>query len=238
MIPARHSVHEAFQGTHPVLGRAVVLGVGAAILLSAPLIAVETMPAFRGAPVLRTAEFLLAALFAVEYLARLWSSPDRRRYATSFWRIVDFLAAFPALLLLVPDLQSIRALRLLRLLRLLKLARFSQALDRIEAAFTSTRDELMVFTLIAAITFHLAAVGIHHFERDAQPEAFGSIPQALWWALATLTTVGYGDAYPVTAGGRLFTGVVPLVGLGVVAVPAGLVASASLGDRSEPNTEG
>ena len=78
-------------------------------------------------------------------------------------------------------------------------------------------------------------MGIYHFESAAQPEAFGSIPAALWWALATLTTVGYGDAYPVTAGGRIFTGLVLLVGLGIVAVPAGVVTSALLEDAPSPH---
>lgn len=230
---ARRAVHDALEGRHPRLGRAVVLAIGALILLSAVLIAVETMPAFRGSPALLAAQLAMASVFAVEYLARLWSSPAPLRYATSFWGVVDFLAAFPALLLFLPDLLSVRALRLLRLLRLLKLARFSRAVDRIGAAFAATRGELGVFTLIALITIYLAAVGIHHFERGAQPEVFGSIPASLWWAVATLTTVGHGDAYPVTAGGRAFTGLVLLVGLGVVAVPAGLVTSALLADPRE-----
>ena len=231
---ARRAVHRAFEGTHPTLGRAVVLGVAGLILLSTALITLETMPALRGEPVLRAAGIIVAALFAVEYAARLWSAPDPLRYATSFWGVVDLLAAVPPLLLLAPDLQSVRALRLLRLLRLLKLARLSRAMDRIGAAFLATRDELAVFALIAAITIYLAAVGIHHFEGAAQPEAFGSIPAALWSALATLTTVGYGEAYPVTAGGRIFTGLVLLVGLGIVAVPAGVVTSALLGDAPSP----
>lgn len=229
-MSARHAVHEALEGRHPRLGRIVVAGVVSLILISAVLVAIETMPCFRGRPILLWAEIAIATIFAAEYLLRLWSTPQRLRYATSFWGIVDFLAAFPALLLLVPDLQTIRALRLLRLLRLLKLARFSRAVDRIERAFVTTRDELAVVLLVAAITIYLAAVGIHLFEREAQPDVFGSIPQALWWASATLTTVGYGDAYPITAGGRAFTGLVLMVGLGIVAVPAGLVASALLTD--------
>ena len=155
-------MHDAFEGTHPRLGRAVVLGVAGLIVLSAVLVAVETLPSLEGEPVLLAAEAALVAIFAVEHAARLWSAPDRLRYATSFWGIVDFLAAIPALLLLVPDLQSVRALRLLRLLRLLKLARLSRAMDRIGAAFLATRDELMVFALIAAIMYRPWFVG-HRF---------------------------------------------------------------------------
>lgn len=236
-MSARRAVHEALEGRHPKVGRLVVSAVVALILLSAVLVAVETMPRFRGRPVLLRAEIALASLFAVEYLLRLWAAPQRLRYATSFWGIVDFLAAFPALLLLVPDLQTLRALRLLRLLRLLKLARYSQALDRIGRAFATTRDELAIVLFVAVLMIYLAAVGIHHFEREAQPEIFGSIPQSLWWAVATLTTVGYGDAYPITVGGRVFTGLVLMVGLCVVAVPAGLVASALLRHPASPDEE-
>ena len=90
-----------------------------------------------------------------------------------------------------------------------------------------------VFLIIASITLYLCAAGIYFFEHDAQPEKFESIPHSLWWAIATLTTVGYGDVYPITAGGRIFTGLVLLVGLGVVAVPVGLISAALTGARTD-----
>lgn len=232
-MSARHAVHETLEGRHPTFGRAAVALVVGLILLSAVLVAVETMPRFEDSPALVGAQIATASLFALEYGLRLWSAPRPLRYATSFWGIVDFLAAIPALLLLLPDLQTVRALRLLRLLRLLKLARYSRALDRIGRAFATTRDELAIVLFVAVLMIYLAAVGIHHFERQAQPDAFGSIPQSLWWAVATLTTVGYGDTYPITVGGRIFTGLVLLVGLCIVAVPAGLVASALLNHPPE-----
>lgn len=227
-MSARRTVHEVLEGRHPKIGRIAVAAVVALILLSAVLVAVETMEGMRGRRWLLAAQVAVAVLFAAEYLLRLWSAPHRLRYATSFWGVVDFLAAVPALLLLLPDLQTVRALRLLRLLRLLKLARYSRALDRIGRAFAATRDELAIVLFVAMLMIYLAAVGIHHFEHEAQPGDFGSIPQSLWWAVATLTTVGYGDTYPITVGGRIFTGLVLMVGLCVVAVPAGLVASALL----------
>ncbi len=124
------------------------------------------------------------------------------------------------------DLRGIRALRLLRLFRILKLARYSQAISRLGLALKLAREELILFLAMSIVVIYLAAVGIYYFERDVQPEAFASIPYAMWWTVVTLTTVGYGDFYPVTAGGKVFTFMILFVGLGLVAVPAGIIASA------------
>ena len=91
------------------------------------------------------------------------------------------------------------------------------------------KEELVIFTIASFVLLFLAAVGIYHFENEAQPEVFRSIFDALWWAVATLTTVGYGDIYPITGGGRLFTFGILMVGLGMIAVPTGIIAS-SLSD--------
>jgi voltage-gated potassium channel len=137
-------------------------------------------------------------------------------------------AVLPGLLLLAPDWAAIRTLRLLRLIRLLKLFHADAAMARLARALTRIRCELAVFGFLSLVILYLAAVGIYHFERAAQPDTFTSIPASLWWAVATLTTVGYGDVYPVTTGGRIFTTVMLMVGLGVVAVLAGLVTAALL----------
>jgi len=117
-------------------------------------------------------------------------------------------------------------MRLFRVLRLLKVLRYTKALDRFKKAFRSIKEELILFLLASGVLIYLASAGIYYFERQAQPEAFESVFHSMWWAIATLTTVGYGDTYPVTVGGRLFTTVILFIGLGVVAVPTGLVASA------------
>jgi voltage-gated potassium channel len=144
----------------------------------------------------------------------------------SFFGIVDLLAVLPFYISTGVDLRSVRAFRLLRLFRLLKLARYSAAVQRFHRAFLIAREELALFGATALIVLYLSSVGIYYFEREAQPEAFGTVFHALWWAIATLTTVGYGDVYPVTAGGRVFTFFVLVTGLGIVAVPTGLFASA------------
>lgn len=165
----------------------------------------------------------VTTLFVIEYALRLATAPKRWRYVTSFYGIVDLVAILPTLLGL--DLRALRAFRLFRLLRLLKITR-AKALNRFGKALWTVRDEGLIFLFTTAVVLYLAAAGIYHFEHEAQPETFGSIPESLWWAVTTLTTVGYGDAYPATAGGRMFTAVILLCGIAIVAAPAGLVATA------------
>ncbi|MEM1343049.1 MAG: ion transporter [Pseudomonadota bacterium] len=225
---SRARTNAILEGEDPVWGRTVAFALQGAIVLSATSIAIETLP---GLPiwlidVLFWLEILFVVLFASEYLLRLWSAPSRRGYALSFWGIIDLLAVLPSILLLTGGFLSLRALRLLRLLRLFKLLRYSQALERIGRAFHRVAPEMAVYGLVSLILLYLAAVGIYVLEHKAQPETFGSIPESFYWAVATLTTVGYGDIYPVTAGGRAFTILVLIVGLGIIAVPTGLVATA------------
>ena len=119
-----------------------------------------------------------------------------------------------------------RVLQLIRIVRILKLARYSEAIARFRQALVLAKEEIVIFAGVAIALLYLSAAGIWYFEHEAQPEAFPSIVHSLWWATATLTTVGYGDVYPVTLAGRLFTFVILMCGLGIVAVPAGLVAAA------------
>jgi voltage-gated potassium channel len=224
----RDDVIEILDGTHPRVGRGVALAIYALIVASAVVIALETMPELSetARSALRGVEAFILAAFCVEYILRLTCSAQPLRYAFSFWGIIDFIAVVPAVLFLFPDLTTVRTLRLLRLLRILKLFKANRALDRIAKAINRVKEEFLIFLFIACVALYLASVGIYHFEHIAQPEAFGSIPESMWWAVATLTTVGYGDVYPVTTGGRIFTGVILLIGIGVIAVPAGLITAA------------
>lgn len=224
----RHDIIDILDGTHPRVGRGVAIAIYALICLSAVVIALETLPNLspRMNTFLVAAEVVILAVFLIEYIARLSCSEKPLKYAFSFWGIVDFLAIVPALVFLLPDFATIRAIRLLRILRLLKLFKANRALDRIARALNAAKTEFAIFFFIACVALYLAAVGIYHFEHVAQPEGFSSIPESLWWAIATFTTVGYGDVYPITAGGRIFTGIVMLIGIGIIAVPAGLVTAA------------
>jgi len=119
------------------------------------------------------------------------------------------------------------------LVRILKLFKYSKAIKQFHRALVIAKEELILFGFVAAIMLYLSAVGIYYFENAAQPEQFKSVFHSLWWAVTTLTTVGYGDMFPVTTGGKLFTFFVLMIGLGIVAVPTGLVASALSQARAE-----
>lgn len=235
----RHDIIEILDGTHPRVGRGVALAIYALICGSAIVIALETMPDLttRTNAILVATEFVILTLFLIEYVLRLTCSEHPLKYALSFWGIVDFLAVIPALVFLLPDFATIRAIRLLRILRLLKLFKANRALDRIAKALNRAKTEFAIFFFIACVALYLAAVGIYHFEHQAQPDGFSSIPGSLWWAIATFTTVGYGDVYPITAGGRIFTGIVMLIGIGIIAVPAGLVTAALTEASPADNTD-
>ena len=207
------------------------------LLVIANLIALafETLPDL--SPFWRQAlwsfEVFCAAVYTVEYGIRLYLARPRLKYVTSFYGIIDLLAILPFYLMTAFNLQAVRAFRLMRLLRLFKLVRYTQATHRFKRAFEIARDDLVLFGITALIVLYLAAIGIFHFEHDAQPDKFTSVFDSLWWAVSTLTTVGYGDIYPITPGGRLFTFVVLVLGLGVIAVPSGLMASALSRVRAE-----
>lgn len=224
----RADIHAALEGDHPRLGRGVAFLLNGVILLSATAIALETLQTLPGwaATAIHYAEAGVLILFTAEYLARLACAPRPLAYALSFWGLVDLLSCLPVLAVINPEWAALRSLRLIRLVRLLKIMRTSRALDRLQAALASVRDDLFVFAMLAGIVVYIAAVGIYVFEHEAQPDAFGSIPEAAWWAIVSFTTVGYGDAYPITSEGRLFTAAMLFIGLGVIAVPTAVITSA------------
>ena len=175
-------------------------------------------------------EIVITALFTLEYILRFYLAERKRDYSFSFYGIIDFVAILPFYLALlgaeVAVLRSFRALRLLRIFRLLKIVRYNRAADRLLKALSESKEEFTLFFFTTLILLFISAAGIYYFEHPGQPEKFSSILHSLWWAVVTLTTVGYGDVYPTTLGGRIFTFIILLIGLGVVAAPAGLIASA------------
>ena len=199
------------------------------IVVSVITLSIDTLPNLP--PVARTvfyaSEIIIVGLFTLEYCLRVATAAKRFRYIFSFYGIIDLAAIIPFYLSFgVLDLRALRIVRLFRILRILKLTRYSRAMERFGRALTLAKEEILLFSAVTGILLYLSAFGIYQFEHAAQPEAFPSILHSLWWATATLTTVGYGDVYPITAGGKLFTFVILMCGLGIVAVPAGLVAAA------------
>jgi len=120
----------------------------------------------------------------------------------------------------------LRIFRVFRVFRLFKLVRYNQAIERFRIASNIVKEEIILFFVLTLIFVFLSSTGIYYFEHDAQPNVFPSIFHSFWWSIVTLTTVGYGDSYPITLGGKIFTGFVLIIGVGVVTIPAGLVATA------------
>ena len=209
--------------------------VSALIVVSLITFSIETLPNLPPAAsaVLYWIEFATVLLFTGEYLLRLAVAEHRGQFVRSFFGLLDLLAILPFYLGVGVDLRAVRTFRLLRLIRILKLARYSAAVRRLHRTAIIVHEELVLFLNVALILVFLSAVGIYYFESGSQPEHFASVFHSLWWAIVTLTTVGYGDVFPITIGGRVFTFFVLFLGLGIVAVPTGLFASALSTAREE-----
>lgn len=226
----------AWQGAGmSVLNRAIVLliiaSVAVAVLESEPTV-YEGHESF-----LSWIEIGFAVTFLVEYVVRLWvcvENPSyghglkgRIAYALSPWALVDFLAVVPPLLTLFgSEAFVLRLFRMIRILRLAKLGRYSTAMAAIAEAVRSRRYELIMSAGMAGVMLLVSSTLLYIVEGNSQPETFGSIPRAMWWSVATLTTVGYGDVFPTTALGRILAGVTAVIGIGLIAMPTGILASA------------
>tara|TARA_Y100000389_G_C17468156_1_gene527677 strand:+ start:5398 stop:6105 length:708 start_codon:yes stop_codon:yes gene_type:complete len=176
--------------------------------------------------VLNWIELVTVIIFSIEYVLRLYLSKHKIGYFLSFYGLIDLIAILPFYLSLGVDLRSIRILRLMRLFRILKLASYSDAIQTFQRAYNHIKSELIVFGVFSILILYVSSLGIYIFENEAQPDQFGSIFDSLWWSIVTLTTVGYGDAFPITVGGKIFTSIIVIIGLGIIAVPTGLFASA------------
>lgn len=165
-------------------------------------------------------------VFTIEYFGRIYITDQKLKFIFSFYGIIDLLAILPFLFAKQFDLRAIRALRVFRIISALKISKYNDALRRFAIALRIIGPELTLFFILTGIFIFLSAAGIYYFENEAQPKEFASIFHSLWWAIITLTTVGYGDIYPITLGGRIFTFIILLIGLGVITIPTGLIASA------------
>lgn len=208
------------------------------IALNIAAVVLETVPSIHDefAAGFHFFEIVSVAIFTVEYALRIWVAPEhasfrqygpvgsRLRYAVSFFALIDLLAILPFYLAFLLGL-DLRVLRVLRLLRFLKLMRYSAAMMTMQRVVYDERRALVAALLIMLGLLIVASTGMYYAERHAQPERFGSIPAAMWWGLATLTTVGYGDIVPVTLVGKMIGGVVMLLGLGMFALPIGILAT-------------
>lgn len=218
-------------------------GIAALIILNVVAVTMETVAELRAQ--IRWLFFAIdafsVAVFSVEYVLRVWSAVEierfrrpivgRLRYMVTFYALIDLLAILPFYLeyvlhrLITVDLRMLRGLRLIRLLRVLKLGRYSEPLAMLVRVARAKRDEMWVSVSVISLILLMSSALMYFLEHDDQPEAFPNIPAALWWGVATLTTVGYGDVYPITAVGKLCAAVIALLGIGLVALPSGLIVA-------------
>jgi len=209
----------------------IVLNVLAVILESVPSIEARFANAFL------VFEFFSVAVFTIEYVVRIWSAVEaseetrekpwraRLRYALRPLSLADLIAILPFYLgaLINVDLRMLRALRLLRVL---KLSRYSTSISLLLDALRDEARAIAAAIFVLSLLVLIAASFAYVAEHSAQPEAFGTIPDALWWAVITMTTVGFGDVVPITPFGRVVGGIIAVIGIGMVALPAGLLAAA------------
>jgi voltage-gated potassium channel len=184
----------------------------------------------------RAFEIFSVSVFTIEYLLRVWSCTVKLPYRHPVWgrlkfiftplALIDLLAILPFYLpLLSPQWRVGRALRLFRLFRVLKLNRYTDSLKILGRVFRLRQEELLLSLFVLSILLAIASSLIYFAEHSAQPEAFSSIPEAMWWGTITLTTVGYGDVYPITLLGRILGAILAILGIGLFALPAGILAS-------------
>lgn len=197
------------------------------IFLSVLAVILESIPSFRGTygRILDQTEWIITIIFTLEYLARLWTHPKPFRYIFSFYGIVDFLAIIPTYLDLIftgaMGFAVIRGIRLLRIFRILKITRYSREGRIIVEALSASRYKILVF--LFAVLMIVLIIGTLMYLVEGEDSGFTSIPAGIYWAITTLTTVGFGDITPTTGFGKFIASFVMIIGYGVIAVPTGIV---------------
>lgn len=208
------------------------------IMISVAAVILETVPEYKTAygSLFYSIEIVSVAIFTVEYLLRIWIAPldpqyagrfGRLRYALSLMAIIDLVAILPTFLpmFLPDDLLVLRFLRTFRLFRLLKMTRYVESFNRLDDAILAKKEALLVSVAIIAMIWLFSSIVMYLVENPAQPDKFPSIPAALWWGIITLTSVGYGDTFPITPLGKFFGGITAFLGVAMFALPTGIFAA-------------
>lgn len=192
-------------------------------------------------------EVISIIIFTVEYILRIWTADlqypeygvikSRLKYIFSFMAIIDLLAILPYYLPFITnvDFRSLRTLRLFRMLRIFKLNRYISALNTVSQVLKKKKDQLISSFCVVVVLMLIASILMYYVEHDAQPDVFKNAFSGLWWAVATLTTVGYGDIFPITIAGKIISAFIAILGIGLVAVPTGII-SAGFSEELETKT--
>ncbi|MEQ8665129.1 MAG: ion transporter [Rhodospirillales bacterium] len=239
-IPARLFVFETLEAGRAAtrFGRFVDQALIVLITLNVAAVVLETVPeVYAGyAAAFYAFETLSVVVFTIEYLLRVWSVTEhpgekyrhpvigRLRYMLTPMALIDLAVILPFYLSFFVSV-DLRILRVVRLLRIARLSRYSAGMRLLFQVLHDEARNIGAALFVLIVMMVLAACLVFVAEHDAQPEAFGSIPAALWWAVVTVTTVGYGDVVPVTVAGKIFSGMVGILSVGMIALPAGILAS-------------
>jgi voltage-gated potassium channel len=233
----RARVHEIIFGVDTVAGRAFDIALVVAILLSILVVVLDSVPAIGGphADLMYALEWLFTLLFTVEYAARLATVRHPLRYAFSFYGLIDLLAVLPTYIsLLVPGSEAlidIRILRLLRVFRIFKLTLYIEEYTRLAEALGASRRKIMVF--LSVVLMAVLILGTVMYVVEGPAHGYTSIPTAMYWAIVTMTTVGYGDITPQTTLGKGIASFMMLLGWGILAVPTGIVTAEMTARRND-----
>lgn len=237
----RHKVHVVLEAGRSSGGLGFTFEVFLIVLIVANAVAVslDSVPRYAVAygRYFQLFEYVSVAIFTFEYGLRVWTAPedprfsahpvgDRLRYLARPFMLIDFIAIAPAYVAIFIPFADLRILRLFRLFRLLKIARYSPAVATLIHVLSLERRALFGTLLLLLCIMCLCAEGMYIIEGSVQPQMFGNLPSCMYWAIITLTTVGYGDTFPVTAAGRVLAGITAIMGLGLFALPVGIIASA------------
>lgn len=208
------------------------------IILNVIAIVLESVEQIRSnfQPIFDIFEFVSVVVFTIEYVLRVWTANLHPAYKKPFWgnlkfsftplAVIDLLAFIPFYLPFVGvDLRLIRVLRIFRIFRLFKIARYVEALSFINKVLRKKKEELVISLIFTVFLLLVSSTLMYYVENEAQPENFSNIPETMWWGIATLTTVGYGDIYPITPIGQFLGGIIAIVGIGLFALPTGILAS-------------
>ncbi|MCY4645219.1 MAG: ion transporter [Bacteriovoracales bacterium] len=220
---------------HPFSSKNLNLLIQLLIIASIIQLSIETMPSLKNQykNLFYWLEVFFIFVFSLEYFARIYFSKEKSKFIFSFYGLIDLISILPSILSLgATDTRFFRSLRLLRFFRIFKMVKYSKAMDRIKDSFSDVKEEMIIFLALSLILLYISASGIYYFEHEVQPEKFKSIPHSLWYSISTLTTVGYGDIYPITIGGKIFTFFILIIGLGFISIPSGLLASSFLRNKN------
>ncbi len=238
----KQKVHDVIFGTTTKAGRTFDLFLLGAIIVSICTVMLESIPSVKAKyyPILYLLEWIFTILFTAEYILRIWSSPHRKKYITSYWGIIDLVAILPSYLILIPwvsiygSLRVLRAMRLLRVFRILKLNKFTSQIQVLIHAMLMALPKITIF--ISFVMILVIVLGTLIYIVEGGNNGFESIPKSIYWAIVTITTVGYGDIAPTTSLGRMISSFIMLMGYAIIAVPTGIM-TVSMSRYQDPDPE-